>query len=289
MAKVPHEALHRIFRESPTLFTDAIQRVFETDFPEIVEVSVIDADLTEHEVIERRVDTVLRAETSDGPQLLVIEAQTKEAPEKIRGWAYYLSYLENKYALPATLLIMTPNASTARWARGPLRLGPANFPSMELYPFVCGPDNLPIIAEVELAAEDVEFAVLAALVHRLNPDIEKALRPLAAALDTIDPMQGARWAVFVEGGLGEGCARETWRKIMKTMQYRYVSEIGRESRAEGRVEGYAEAILDVLDERGVSATDAERQRIHDCMDALALKRWLRRAMFVDRVEDLFAD
>ncbi|MCH7229645.1 hypothetical protein L0U85_02030 [Glycomyces sp. L485] len=287
MAKIPHEALHRIFRDSPALFTGTLRRVFETDFPDIVEVSVIDTDLTETEALERRADTILKAETSQGAHLLVIETQTKEDRQKIRSWAYYLSFLENKYELPATLLVISPKEATTRWARGPLTLGPPQRPSMRLLPYVCGPDNMPFITEPEVAVEDVVFTVFAALTHRLNPDIEKALRPLADALDSLEPETAAYWAEFTEGGLGKGCAKETWRKIMKTMSYRYVSEIRREAVAEATVETLVKAIFALLDERGVEVGEADRGRIVESTDPETLMRWLVRASSVDSAAELF--
>ncbi|GAB3658947.1 hypothetical protein [Glycomyces tarimensis] len=114
-----------------------------------------------------------------------------------------MSFLENKYELPTTLLVITPKEATTRWARGPLTLGPPQRPSMRLLPFVCGPDNMPFITEPEAAAEDVVVTVFAALTHRPDPDIEKALRPLADALDSLEPATAAYWAEFTEGGLGK--------------------------------------------------------------------------------------
>ena len=73
MAKIPHEALHRIFREDPGLFTRTLRRVLTVDFPEIERVSVLDTELTTTTVLERRVDTILKAETTAGSHLLVIE------------------------------------------------------------------------------------------------------------------------------------------------------------------------------------------------------------------------
>jgi hypothetical protein len=285
MPNLPHEALHRVFRESPGLFAETLHRVFDADFPDIVEAHVVDTDLTEIKPMERRPDTVLRAETSEGPQLLVVEAQNREDPSKIRSWAYYLSFLENKYQLPATLLITTPLAETARWARRPLRLGPPEFPSMEVFPFVAGPDNVPFITEVEEAVEDVDFAVLSTLTHRFDPDIEKALRPLASALNLIDPKQGAQWADLTESGLGEGCANQIWRKIMKAMPYEFVSELAQEARAHER----ARIILSFLDDRGIEVSEAERGRIETCTDSETLARWVMRAPYVGEASELFAD
>ncbi|HEX2143339.1 MAG TPA: hypothetical protein VHG10_02410 [Glycomyces sp.] len=88
MPKLPHEALHHVFREGPNLFADTVRRIFDADFPENVQAEVIDTDLTEITPIERRPDTVIKAETSDGPQLLVVEAQNREEATKIRSWAH---------------------------------------------------------------------------------------------------------------------------------------------------------------------------------------------------------
>ncbi|WP_100445292.1 hypothetical protein [Glycomyces xiaoerkulensis] len=297
MAKIPHEALHHIFREDAGLFTRTLRRVIAENFPEVEAVGLVNGDLTEIDALERRVDTILRAETAEGPRLLVIEPQTEVSEKKVRSWAYYLSCLENKYEIPATLLVITPKEETARWARGPLTLGPPGCPSLRLFPFVVGPDNTPFITDPETAAEDVVFCVLAVLCHRLDPDIEKAMRPLAEALDSLDPETAAYWAEFTEGGLGKGCARESWRNIMRTMPYRYKSALrlegeatGRaEGRVEGRVEGLAEAILAFLSERGVDVGDADRDRITACTDPGLLRRWLLRAPSVESAADLFAE
>jgi hypothetical protein len=282
MPKLPHEALHQVFRESPNLFADTIQRVCQVDFPEIVEAEVIDTDLTEIRPIVRRPDTVIKAETSDGPQILIVEAQTKEEPSKIRSWAYYLSYLENKYKIPATLLITTPSAATARWARGPLFLGPPGFPSMEVRPFVAGPDNVPFITDLEEALEDVDFTVLSTLTHRLNPDIEKALKPLATAIDTVEPELSAIWADLTEVGL-EGCAQDLWRQIMQTMQYKFGSQLALETMAQER----ARIVLKFLEMRGIPVSEGARQRIEDCTDLEMLEAWVLRAPSVQTVEELF--
>jgi hypothetical protein len=283
MPKLPHEALHRIFRESPTLFAETIQRFFNADFPEIVEAQEIDTALFEDRPVERFVDTILRAETSAGPMMLVVEAQNKEDESKIRSWAYYLSYLENKYQIPAVLLVVTPSAATARWARGPLRLGTPGIPSMQLFPFVAGPDNIPFVTEVEEAIEDIDFAVYSILTHRLDDGIERALKSLAVALDTIDPHHGARLADLTEVGLGDGCAREIWRNIMRTMTYEWGSELARKSAADH----VAGLVLRILNDRGIHLDSDLRARIERCQDLEMLDAWVVRASTVDQAEDLF--
>lgn len=181
MAKISHEALHHIFHEDAALFTSTLRRVVAENFPDVREASVVNSDLTMIEAVERRVDTILKAETAEGPHLLVIEPQTDKSEEKIRSWAYHLCCLENKYGVPATLLVITPKEETARWARGPLTLGRPKSPSMRVLPFVVGPDNMPFITEPEIAAEDAVFTVLCRT-DRL-PNFVSRARPRVAPRD----------------------------------------------------------------------------------------------------------
>ncbi|MCH7231309.1 hypothetical protein L0U85_10675 [Glycomyces sp. L485] len=88
-----------------------------------------------------------------------------------------------------------------------------------------------------------------------------------------------------EGGLGEGCQREIWKKIMKTMSFGYVSELRQEFRAEGLADG----IIALLDKRGVRFSDADRERITSCLDPEQLQAWLLKTPYVSNIEDLFKD
>ncbi|MFC9892354.1 hypothetical protein ACFVMC_01550 [Nocardia sp. NPDC127579] len=64
-------------------------------------------------------------------------------------------------------------------------------------------------------------------------------------------------------------------------------------RAMGRVKeialGLAEATSIVLDARGFTVTDEIRDRITGCKDLDQLERWLRSALDVGRIDELFAD
>jgi hypothetical protein len=69
---------------------------------------------------------------------------------------------------------------------------------------------------------------------------------------------------------------------------RYVSEFRRQGIEEGRVEGLARAILQVLDTRGVAVDDASREQIVSCTDLDTLTAWLDRSLIAGQVSDLFA-
>jgi hypothetical protein len=114
VAKSPHEALHRIFQEDATLFARAFERILGLD-PRPRTVSVIDGDLTEIMPIERRVDTPLLVETDDGGcHVVIIESQSRPEESRRRSWPSYISYLNNKFECPVTLLVVTADERRLR-------------------------------------------------------------------------------------------------------------------------------------------------------------------------------
>ncbi|MEV6495782.1 hypothetical protein AB0M20_45265, partial [Actinoplanes sp. NPDC051633] len=148
-----HEALHRIFQKDPALLTRALQRVLHVPFPEPHDIAALNVDLTEIEPVERRVDTLLRAETDEGTYLLVVESQGKVDDRKRGSWPYYLSYLYEKYRCEPVLIVITQNSATARWAARPIRLGFPGWHSLTVRPLVLGPDNVPVITDERQAEQ----------------------------------------------------------------------------------------------------------------------------------------
>ncbi|MDP9122799.1 MAG: hypothetical protein M3O15_15750, partial [Acidobacteriota bacterium] len=55
---------------------------------------------------------------------------------------------------------------------------------------------------------------------------------------------------------------------------------------EGKAQGLAEAILRILEARGVAVSSAERQEILRCSDLEQLSRWLDRATVASSVEEV---
>ncbi|MFE9608492.1 hypothetical protein [Streptomyces sp. NPDC006012] len=104
MVTSTHETSHRIFQDHP----EVLSQIFEAlGLPPPVKANVeaLTPDTTEIKPLERRVDTVLKIEPSDGDSFLIaVEAQTKKAPDKGVNWAYYVSHLHAKYQLPVLLV-----------------------------------------------------------------------------------------------------------------------------------------------------------------------------------------
>lgn len=196
-----HEGLHQICQKDPAGFTRTLQRVLHIPIPEPRDFAVLNADLTEIEPVERRVDTLLRAETDAGSYLLVVESQGKRDEDKRSSWAYYLSHLYAKYRWEPVLIVLTQSVATARWASRPIRLGLPGWHSLSVRPLVLSPENVPLIADEEQARQDVFLAAFSAMTHGKGPDAAAILKPLAAALATTDTDSAGMLAQFVESCL----------------------------------------------------------------------------------------
>ncbi|MEV5956918.1 hypothetical protein AB0M11_24655 [Streptomyces sp. NPDC051987] len=288
-----HEALHRIFQKDPTLLTKALQRVLEVPFPEPREIAAMNVDLTEIEPVERRVDTLLRAETDEGTYLLAVESQGKPDERKRGSWPYYLAFLYEKYRCEPVLIVTTQSSATAKWAAQPIQLGLRGRESLTVRPLVLGPDNVPLIADEREAVRDVPLAVLSAMTHGRGRQAPAILESLAAALKTIDRDSAAVFVQFVDSCLVDPQAKQMWRDLMTAIQYFWrhplAEQVREEGREQGRIQERAEMVLRVLEWRGVPVSDPVRERVNACADLDQLDIWAQRAVHVTDAAELFVE
>ncbi|NGN65180.1 hypothetical protein G5C51_14890 [Streptomyces sp. A7024] len=285
MVSSNHEAMHRIFQEDPGVFARTF-RALGMPLADPVAVSVFTPDLTEIRPMERRLDTLLHFETSDGEGfLLAVEAQGKRDADKAASWAYYLAFLNAKYELPTVLLVVSQDAHTARWAAGPFHFGIHEWTSMIVRPFVLGPHNVPVITDVALAAEDIPLATLSAITHSKDENAGAILRVLFSALKKIDKTTAHIFAELTELGLGSTPALDLWRDLMAADLSFFRSETSMRLRAQSR----AEDIVRLLELRGIEVSDDARERILSCSDLDILTGWFDRAATASSADDVFSE
>ncbi|GAB4584227.1 RpnC/YadD family protein [Nocardia sp. IFM 10818] len=296
MVSSQHEAMHRLFQSHPEVFGRAFTAL-NLPFPEPRSVALLPNDLTEIEPLERRVDTLLRIDTAEGPFLLLVEAQGRDDKRKFSAWAYYLAHVHAKYDLHPVLLVICQDTATAAWAAGPFHIGPRQWTSLIVRPLVLGPHNVQPITDLRTAVDDIPLATLSAITHANDPGINDILKTLATALQTIDEDDALIFAELTELGLGKSRAGQIWRQLMtvdlsffrsETSQ-RMRAEARSQGRAEGRAEGLAEAVLRMLDRRGLAVPRDMRDQIMSCTDSERLLAWLDKAVSVDSADDLFTD
>ncbi|MGV9925882.1 hypothetical protein [Nocardia rhamnosiphila] len=286
-----HEAMHRIFQHDPGVFARAFHEL-KLPFATPERVELLPTDLTEIRPVERRVDTLLRVTTEEGPFLLIVEAQTSKDPGKADSWAYYATYLRVIYQLPVYLLVVGRDEAVATWARNPVPNGAPRWPTVTVKPLVLGPGNVPVITDPAEAAADIPLTALSAMTHAADPRINAILKALATALRGEDADDLAIFGELTELGLGDTPAADIWRQLMTVDLSFFRSPTAERLRAEGRTEGRTEgisgSILRVLERRGLEVDDEAHQRIRACADVEVLERWLDRALVAESTGDLFA-
>ncbi|MEU6584631.1 hypothetical protein [Nocardia sp. NPDC046763] len=291
-----HEAMHRLFQRHPDVFGRAFDAL-NLPFPKPNTVALLPNDLTEIEPLERRVDTLLRVDTDEGPFLLLVEAQSRDDKRKPSAWAYYPAHVHAKYDLHPVLLVVCQDTATAAWAAGPQHIGPRQWASLVVRPLVLGPHNVRPVTELQEAVSDIPLATLSAITHANDPGIGDILKTLATALQRVDEDDALIFAELTELGLGKSPAGRLWRQLMTVDLSFFRSETSQrlraqartEGRAEGRAEGLAVAVIHTLERNGITITAAARERITSCTEPERLLDWLDKSITASTVDSLFED
>ncbi|MFJ3925652.1 hypothetical protein [Streptomyces sp. NPDC090022] len=326
MVTSPHEASHRIFQDRPELLAPVFG-ILGVPLPPKATIDVLTPDATEIRPLERRVDSVLRVETSEGARfLLAIEAQGRRDPDKASSWTYYLAYLRAKYELPALLLVLCRDKTTARWAAGPFTMAAEGWTSVSTHPLVLGPGNVPLITDPAEAARNLALATFSALTHGRDERAPAILEALMQAMGATDSATHLYYSEMLEIGLGDSPAGDTWRTLMGVTSYfpgrgtlieKAMLEGAARGMAEGKAEGLAEGlaagkaaglaegkaegqaaglaqgkaedILRLLDRRGIAVSLDIRVRVSACTDIDVLDHWFDRAITATTADELFGD
>ncbi|MGI5167032.1 hypothetical protein ACQEU3_22050 [Spirillospora sp. CA-253888] len=292
MVKPPHEAMHQIFRNDDLLITSALQCMVGADIQKVRLLEELPGDVSTLP-LEGRVDSVLLADIDAAPCVLAVEAQSRPDKDKETQWPYYVAYLLAKYRRPNALIVVTNEVSTARWARRTLTVKIPGLPTtMSVTPVVYGPDNVPLVSDLDQARANVAFAAFAAILHGKSPETADILETLENALNGVDIKTARRLVELTTAGLINPKAQEKWSELMSAQTYPFEhgikAEWKSEGRAEGRAEGEAQSLLVVLEARGVRLSDANRERITSCTDEEQMRVWLTRAANATTEDELFA-
>jgi predicted transposase YdaD len=134
------------------------------------------------------------------------------------------------------------------------------------------PSNTPIITELQDAEENVELAVLSAMVHARSTDIQLVSRITSTAIVAsahIDDERSKLYFDLLSTSLLRSApkAREA---TMNSFGYEYQSEFARryvaEGKAEGRMEGRVELALKLLASRFGRLSDEAQTRVRSAQD-----------------------
>jgi hypothetical protein len=272
-----------LFRNRPALVPELLRDALHVDLPEYSEVRLESAELTDVVPTEYRADLVVLL--VDGKPVLgiVVEVQLGTDAQKRFSWPVYVTGLRARLRCECCLLVITASDDVADWASVPIAIGPG----AQLLPLVVGPRGVPIVTDPDRASRDPELAVLSVMAHGRG-DVETAVRIATTAAAAASPLDEDTCVLYLD--LIESALSEAARKAfaMLPQNYEFQGPTFKKGKLEGKLEGQAAAILEVLDARGIPVSPELRERVQASTDALELRLWLRRAVVVATAGDLFA-
>jgi hypothetical protein len=305
MPSYEHEGLIRLFRNRPELAPELLRDALRVELPAYSEARIESADLTDLEPAERHADLVVLL-VDDKPVLgIVVEVQLSTKAEKRMAWPVYVVGLRARLKCPACVLVVSPSEAVAQWCREPISIGPGNV----FTPLVLGPASVPRVEDRATAERDPELAVLSVMAHGDEAESDMFVRTV---LEAVRSLPDERRVLYYDllAALSDA-ARTALERLMASGDYEFHSDFAKkfiaqgriegqaqgrvegeaqgriEGQAQGRVEGEAKALVVLLEARAVRITDEARARILACSDPLQLDVWIRKALSIQSIDELF--
>ena len=295
MPTVEHDALAELFRFQPALAVALLRDVLGRPIPPFVSFDLPETDFSQTMTTEYRADRVVVLKNARGKAVLavIVEIQRAIDAKKKWSWPVYVTEQRARLGCDAVVLVLCLDERTARWAARPIDLG---F-EQAIHPQVVGPSVLPMIRSRKKARSLPELAVLSAMTHGNRPT--KGLDAVLAAFVAMTNLDDERARLYLDLILAR-LDKKTRRALeaMTMQKYEYQSEFAKKYYGQGKQEGFAEglsqgeargeaqAILTVLEARGLEVPEKVRKAVLSCTDLAQLKAWVRAAVSVPSAEAL---
>jgi hypothetical protein len=272
-----HEVLVDLFKNRPALGAELLVEALGVALPSYTEARLVSIDLTQIRPAEYRADVVVLLLDGDVPSwVLIVEVQLGIDDDKPFTWPAYAMGARAKHRCPVSLLIVAPDPAIAAWCAEPIETG---IPGFVLRPPVLGREAVPIVTDPVEAAHRLELAALSAMAHGKG---EQGAAIAAAVLPAVRELDDERARFY--GDLVLNSLSAANRKALEAMMkgYEYQSDFAKKYVAETR----AQAVLSVLQVRGLDVPETARERILAERDLARLQRWVERAVVVASVDEL---
>jgi hypothetical protein len=282
--------LLELFKNRPLMAAELLESALGPRLPSYDTARLEPTDMSECAPTAYHADSVALLTDSQsraGPLAVVVEIQRGRDKDKRWTWPVYVTTVRARYKRPAALLVLCPDPGVAKWCAEPIELGP---PGSTFQAIVIGPEAVPVITDPEDASRSLEMAVLSAFAHSHGPIGEQVVKTACSALNATNDDRSALYAGFLYAVL-PAASRTYLEALVRTVDWSKadlpvppwtdVMVVKAEARGE------ATALLEVLSARGIDVPEEARTRITGCMDLEQLRRWIRSAVTVERVEDLF--
>lgn len=293
MPSLLHEGIVALVREKPELAADLLRELLNVAVPAFTEARLAEASLNDLVPTEYRADAVVLLVDGTPVFGIIVEAQLGADPDKRFTWPMYAVSARARYRCPFVVLVLTPDAATARSAAEPIDLGGGN----AWRSLVVGPEGIPVVTDLAVATREPHLAVLSVMAHGRDPDVPTVVAVATAAATAAAGLpEPPRMLCFalIRSSLG-AVARKSFEmlpqneRLLNKLLSEQQSRSFAEGQAKGRGEGEAKALLRVLERRGIATSAEQRERVLACSDLATLETWLDRAAVAKTAQEVFAD
>lgn len=224
-----HEAWAEMVRADPAVAAKLLGGLLGVAVPTFISARLESADLTHLQPTEFHADAVVALVDDDGEPApaIVVEVQRSCDPDKTFSWPVYLTTVRSRLRCRTMLVVLAPDAATARWCRRPIDTG---HPDCVLRPLVVGPDEIPVVTDPEVVSEQPWLAVLSCLAHHDHEHRDEVLDALLEGTKSLEDADITHNIGVVLAELPE-LARKHLEGLMATSTY--IPEFLRRSYAEG--------------------------------------------------------
>lgn len=280
-----HDTPLKLCREKPGLAVELAGDILRLPIPGHDEVLPYSESGTDVEVRDLNADNVVVCREGDQYRLgIIIEVQREKDKRKRFSWPAYQVNFRHRIKAPVVLIVICPNPAVAAWAAEPIETGQ---PGSDFLMQVLSPANYPKLLENTENGELAEQMVLGSLIHEKSNDIEQLLKTASAELAPLPEEIAKRYTQYMLGQLSEQ-PRTILEALMQQETYPYQSKLLADLKAEGKVEGKVEgesnALLIIIESRGLPVTEDQRRRIESCQDLNELNSWLKLAAIAPTVK-----
>ncbi len=284
-----HEGIVSLFRNNRRLAAELLKELLGQELPEYSEVEIEDGDKTQRNPAELRADLVLSLRhRGESVLAIILEVQRERDEAKRHSWPGYVASGWYSLKCPVCLLVVTPSESVARWAAKTIDLGPSG----KVRPLVIPPSGVPLVTEPEEAKQAPELSVFSVVAHGRG-EVDRAVEIALAAAAAAEGLGPDRFLLYL--GLILSSLSEEARKafLMHSQGVQFFHHSQQESYDKGKAEGTAAskaaAVVTVLEARGLSLSDEQRERLSATTDLSLLDEWIRRAATIQTTEELFRE
>jgi hypothetical protein len=285
-----HDAVVQMICDEPGLALQVLHEWAGADVPAGLAARVESPAFNDRRSTDFAADVVVSAGPAAQPShAVIVEAQQHRHDDKLAQWPRYAAAAWLLLRCPVHLLVICPSQAAADFYDRPL---PTSLPGFTLRPAVIGPAQVRAITNLQEAVENPGMAALSVAVHCRRRGVAEAF---AAALAALPPGEGSAYYEKAHS-MSAPQIRAILEQMMTTTGWLVSSPFAKEhfgrglaeGEAMGEAKGEADAIMLVLQARGLPVSAEQQARITGCADLDQLRRWVASAAVVSAAADLFA-